>query len=77
VLRVIENGIDPVYFTTRPSPEVRVALTSTPDAFLIGASGNVRPAKGYDVLLRAMALLREDVPGVRLVIAGQAHGPLS
>jgi len=73
-VRVIENGIDPVYFRARSTTEARARLERDPDVFLIGAVGNVRPSKGYEILLQSFALLRESVPGARLVIAGQAEG---
>lgn len=42
--------------------------------FVIGAVGMLRPEKGFDVLLRAMALLQRDHADFRLVIAGGAAG---
>ena len=38
---------------------------------LVGAVGNIRVPKAYDVLLRAFALVRAAVPEARLVIVGQ------
>lgn len=40
------------------------------DALLIGAIGNLRVPKAYDMLIRAVALLRAGRPDVRLVIVG-------
>ena len=38
--------------------------------------GNVRPAKGYDILLEAAALLDKSPLSYRFVIAGQGKGKL-
>ncbi|HEX6750636.1 MAG TPA: glycosyltransferase [Longimicrobium sp.] len=73
---VIPNGIDPTRFTPRRDPSLRRELGIGDDAFVIAAVGNVREAKGYDVLLRAAALLRDRVPDLRVVIAGEAKGAL-
>ena len=55
----IPNGV-----AMRPQ---RPPLGATPS---VGFSGRLVRKKGVDVLLRAMALLRERVPGVRLVVVG-------
>ncbi|HSU13290.1 glycosyltransferase [Longimicrobium sp.] len=73
---VIPNGIDAGRFSPRRDPALRRELGIGDDAFVVAAIGNVRPAKGYDVLLRAAALLRARVPGLRVVIAGEARGPV-
>ena len=43
---------------------------------LVGAVGNVRPAKSYDVLLKAAALLRRQALPYRFVVVGEAQGAL-
>jgi len=73
---VIPNGIDAAHFAPRRDPAVRRELGMEDDAFVVAAVGNVREAKGYDVLLRAAALLRERIPELRVVIAGEARGPV-
>ena len=55
----IPNGV-----AMRPQ---RPPLDTTPS---VGFAGRLVRKKGVDVLLRAMALLRERVPGVRLVVVG-------
>jgi len=55
----IPNGV-----AVRPQ---RPPLDTTPS---VGFAGRLVRKKGVDVLLRAMALLRERVPGVRLVVVG-------
>lgn len=73
---VIPNGVEPHFFETRRRGALRSEIGSRPDDFLLGSVGNLRPAKGYDVLLRAVAELRSELPSVRLVIAGDGEGPL-
>lgn len=74
--RVIPNGIDPARFFPRRDLALRHELEIAADAFLVGAVGNLRAAKGYDVLLRAAARLRERIPRLHVVIAGEARGEL-
>jgi glycosyltransferase involved in cell wall biosynthesis len=70
-IRVLPNGI--------PAPSergssVRSELGVPPEAGLIGAVGRLYPQKGYDDLVRAVALLKESYGGpFRCVIVG--HGP--
>lgn len=50
-------------------------LPRSPSAdFTVVCVGNMRPAKGHDVLVEAFAALRDVVPGARLVLVGD--GPL-
>ncbi len=76
LVTVIPNGVDTRLFTPARDDAVRRELGIGADEFVVGAVGNLRPAKGFDVLLRAAALLKERAPGFRFVIVGQAQGPL-
>jgi glycosyltransferase involved in cell wall biosynthesis len=68
-IRVIPNGIP----RPRRRSDVRGELAPS-DAALIGAVGRLYEQKGYDHLIRAVALLRRDFPRpLRCVIVG--HGP--
>lgn len=60
---VVHYGIDPGTEPTEPREPTRLA-----------AVGRLIPIKGFDVLLRAFALARDDVPELTLEIAGA--GPL-
>ncbi len=66
----IYNGID-----VDPAPgsggAVRRELGVPPDAPLVGMVSALRPEKGHDVAVAAIARLRERFPRLRLVIAGQ------
>jgi glycosyltransferase involved in cell wall biosynthesis len=72
---VIHNGI-PLPPSTWSRASARGVLGILPDDIVIGAIGNVRPAKGYDVLLRAAALLLDRNTRVRFLVAGEWSEPL-
>jgi glycosyltransferase involved in cell wall biosynthesis len=68
---VIHNGVDLVRFHPGRSASLRAKLGIAADAVVIGALGNVRPAKAYDVLVRAAARLPAELPPWRVVIVGE------
>ena len=75
--RVIPNAVDLARFSPRDSSaraSTRRALGVPPGAFLWLTVGRLEAQKDYPGLLRAVALLRERHPSVRLAIAGD--GPL-
>jgi glycosyltransferase involved in cell wall biosynthesis len=67
-IRFIANGIAPRHPT--PGRDLRGELGVGPGP-LLGAVGALRAQKGYDILIRAAAQLRERHPGLRVVIAGE------
>lgn len=75
---VVPNGIDLDVFKPddrlRDAAAVRAELGIAPDEVLVGAIGNVRPSKAYDVLLRAAAKLRESGVKCVVVVVGQREG---
>ena len=75
-LRVIYNGIDTAVFQRPRADRLRQQFGWAEDEIIIGSLGNVRPAKGYDILLRTAALLKESARSYRFIIAGQGKGPL-
>ena len=60
---LIPNGIDPTWWSTGESPGGRTPLVFT--------WGRVQYEKGFQVLARAMRLLRSRVPGIECVIGGR------
>jgi glycosyltransferase involved in cell wall biosynthesis len=64
-IHVLENGVDLDRFLALPPP-------GRP-AKLVGAVANLRPVKGLDVLVEAMALLGNRFPGVAARIAGEGE----
>jgi len=70
---VIYNGIDTVLFERQKSDELRQRFGWDKDDVIIGSLGNIRPAKAYDVLLRAAGILENQKHACRFVIAGQGE----
>lgn len=73
---VIPNGIDVDRFRSDGSRPLRRELDLAEDRILIGAVGNLRRPKAYDVMLRAMRILREKSSRYFLAIAGEGSGTL-
>lgn len=73
---VIPNGIDIKVFQPERDRSIRAELGVSDDTTLIGAIGNIRKPKAYDVLLRAMRALLDHSQRFHLVIAGDCANPL-
>ena len=73
---VIYNGIDTSAFIRPRSSTLRQKFGWGEDDIVIGSLGNIRPAKGYDILLQAAALLEKSAHTCRFVIAGQSNSKL-
>ena len=73
---VIYNGIDTSAFIRTRSSALRQKYGWSEDEIVIGSLGNIRPAKGYDILLKAAALLESSSHSYRFVVAGQGKGKL-
>lgn len=76
VCAVIPNGVDVDRVQQAPPAPLRAVLGLANDALLVGAVGNLRRPKAYDVLLRATRIAHERKPRLRLVIAGDTSVPL-
>lgn len=74
--QVIYNGINTSNFQRDKSNRLRQQFGWNKDEIIIGSLGNIRPAKAYDVLLQAAALLKDKQQSYRFVIAGQGKGHL-
>lgn len=70
-LRTIYKGHDVRWYDGLPSPPL-ADLGIPPDAFVVGFSGNMRPVKGVDVLIRSLDYL-EDLPHMRLLLVGDVR----
>ncbi len=73
---VITDGVDVSVFAPRRATSLRQELGIRDSEVLVGAVGNVRPAKSYHVLLKAAALLRRQALPYRFVVVGEAQGAL-
>lgn len=60
---VLPNGVDLDRFLTLAPPDGHTCR--------VGAVANLRPVKGLDLLVRAVGMLREQFPEIRLHIAGE------
>ena len=74
--KVIYNGINTENFQRPKSNRLRQQFGWGEDEVIIGSLGNIRPAKAYDVLLEAAALLKDSEKSYRFVIAGHGKGSL-
>jgi glycosyltransferase involved in cell wall biosynthesis len=72
-LVTIHNGLDPAEMrVTRDTAEIRDELRVSPSARLIGIVGNIKPWKGQELVLRAMAQLRDEFPDVVCLLIGDS-----
>ena len=67
----IHNGLDPAQMkVTREPREIRAELGVPANARLVGIVGNIKPWKGQEVVVRAMAKLRDEFPDVVCLLIG-------
>jgi glycosyltransferase involved in cell wall biosynthesis len=74
---VIPNGIDMRLYGHSDGQEVRRQFNIRGSEFLVGALGNLRPSKAYDVFLRAAAILKAESPDYRFIVVGDDQHPLA
>lgn len=67
---VIPNGVDTTIFRPARDRSLRIELGLSADTVLLGAIGNIRRPKGYEVLLSAARALVDRSQRFHLVIAG-------
>lgn len=75
-MQVIYNGINTSEFERPRSDALRVRFGWNESDIVVGSLGNIRPAKGYDILLEAASLLKASPVTFRFAIAGQGKGGL-
>lgn len=73
---VIYNGVDTANYGVTAERSIRTSLNLTDEAVLVGSLGNIRPAKAYDVLVKAAALIIKERSNVHFVIAGHQKASL-
>lgn len=73
---VIPNGVDTAVFRPSDDRPLRAQLGLARDTVLVGAVGNVRPAKAYDTLLNAAAILLRSGGRYHFAIAGECSNKL-
>jgi glycosyltransferase involved in cell wall biosynthesis len=72
----IYNGVDTSVFLPKYDDSIRKELGLRSDHILVGAVGNIRPAKGYHIFLKAAELVRKKYPDCKFVIVGEGSGKL-
>jgi glycosyltransferase involved in cell wall biosynthesis len=73
---VIPNGVDTEVFHPGRDRSLRSELALADDTILVGAVGNVRGPKAFDVLLQAARRLLDRSPRFHFVIAGDCDNAL-
>lgn len=73
---VIPNGVDTEIFRPCRDRSLRAELGLLQETILVGAIGNVRPPKAYDVLLKAAHVLLSRSRRFHFVIAGECSSSL-
>lgn len=73
---VIPNGVDTNVFQRSSDRSLRAELGLTEDTILVGAIGNIRPPKAYEVLLRAARLAVDRSQRLHFIIAGDGENAL-
>jgi glycosyltransferase involved in cell wall biosynthesis len=73
---VIPNGVDTEVFAPAPDRSLLAELGLPDGTALVGAIGNIRKPKAYDVLLRAARALLDRSQRFHLVIAGDCANAL-
>lgn len=73
---IIPNGVDSRVFRPGRDQTLRAELGLSDDTALVGAIGNIRKPKAYDVLLRAARTLVDHSRRFHLVIAGDRGNAL-
>jgi glycosyltransferase involved in cell wall biosynthesis len=74
---IIPNGIDTSAFRRRADRSIRNELRLPPDAILVGAVGNIRPAKAYDIFMRTARIVADRSARFYFAIAGECSGALA
>jgi glycosyltransferase involved in cell wall biosynthesis len=72
-LRVIRSGVDALRFAPRDRAPARERLGVATAARVVLFVGNLEPRKQVDVLLRAVAAIRERVSELQLLIVGSGE----
>jgi glycosyltransferase involved in cell wall biosynthesis len=68
---VIPNGVDLERFRVEPPARARQALGLTDADFVVACVGRLHPHKGQADLVDALAIVRERVPGLVCLVAGE------
>lgn len=70
---VIENGIKEIYFDKRIVQMDSEFIEFCTDSFIVGSIGRLSAEKGFDVLIRCLAVLKKRINKIKLVIIGEGN----
>jgi len=70
---LVPNGVDLTRFRPLPMPQSRQLIELPENDTLVGYFGSMEPERGIDVLIEAIAALRDSGVDVGLVIGGAAN----
>jgi glycosyltransferase involved in cell wall biosynthesis len=73
-LLTIHNGLDLSQYQTIQPWDLRKEFGLAPETLLVGCIGALRPLKGQDVLISALALIKDQLPNAILFIVGSTQG---
>lgn len=69
-IRIVRNGVDVGRFSAACAGSLHAILGIDRDAQVVGAVGNIREAKSYEVLVEAASHVRAVMPNVHFVVVG-------
>jgi glycosyltransferase involved in cell wall biosynthesis len=72
-ITLIQNGVDTAAYSPGRAEDLRTQLGLRPDDLLIGAVGNIRAPKAYEVLLKSAKLVLGECPRAFFVIVGEGN----
>ncbi|MCK4681389.1 glycosyltransferase, partial [bacterium] len=70
-IRVLLNGVETSKVADGAGLDFLESLGIAPGTPVVAGVGRLTNQKGFDGLIRAMALVREEMPGTRLVLVGE------
>jgi D-inositol-3-phosphate glycosyltransferase len=74
-LEIVPLGVETAFFSPGDRTQARRATGLPRGVPLLLGVGRIQPLKGFDVAVRALALLEDRVPDAHLVIIGGPSGP--
>ena len=70
-IRVIRNGVDTAHFTPSGAGCLHDEMGLPRSTSIVGAVGNIRPAKSYEVLIQSAKIVLDAQPDTHFVVAGE------
>jgi D-inositol-3-phosphate glycosyltransferase len=74
-VEIVPLGVETAFFSPGDRAQARRAAGLPRDVPLLLSVGRIQPLKGFDVAVRALALLEDRLPDAHLVVIGGPSGP--